>query len=241
MKLPKNFLMIGHRGASAYEPENTMASFKKAIKMNVDAIECDVRLSKDRKIVIIHDKTIDRTTDSSGKVKKLTARQLKKFQIPELQELLNLIKKTDVLLFIEIKEHGVEKALAKIIEKNKIENQVIVVSFFWDSLKKIKEINNNIRTGYSLIHRHVGLKAGFGFRTGFIFRKLRPGPIETALKINADFILPRYHLVTKKLIDTAHRYNFKVFTWTVDNVRMAQEFISWGIDGIASNMPDLLD
>ncbi len=108
--------ILAHRGASAYAPENTMAAFKKAIEMNADGIELDVHLSKDGYIVIIHDERVDRTTDGKGEVKDFSLDELKKLdagswfsdeykgeKIPTLEELLSLIKNTEIYLNIEIK------------------------------------------------------------------------------------------------------------------------------------------
>ena len=88
----KNFFIIGHRGACYYEPENTLRSFKKALKLKCKYIECDVRLTKDNKIVIMHDETVNRTTNGKGSVKDFTLKELKKLnagkgdKIPTVQE-----------------------------------------------------------------------------------------------------------------------------------------------------------
>ena len=94
----KNFILIGHRGACYYKPENTISSFRKALQLKCKFIECDVRLSKDKKVVIIHDKNLERTTNGDGLVSKHTLKELKKLdagnreKIPTLQEYINLIK-----------------------------------------------------------------------------------------------------------------------------------------------------
>jgi len=215
-------LLIAHRGASAYAPENTLESFKKAILMKTKAIECDVRLSKDEKIVVMHDETIDRTTRGKGFVKDLTAEELKKFNVPELQEVFDLIKEKDVLLLIEIKEGGTEKKVLSMIKDNKFENRAIIVSFYPGALEKVKKLS--------------------AVRTGFIYSSIGPkSPIDIALKIKADWILPRKSLIDKEIIQEAHENGLKIFTWTVDDRKTAEDFIKLKINGIASNKPDLLD
>ena len=110
-------LNIAHRGASAYKPENTLASFQKAIDLNADMIELDLRCSKDGRLVVIHDKTVDRTTNGRGKVSNKDLAQLKALNagdgesIPTLEESLNLIGRK-CLINIVIAERGVAKRLA---------------------------------------------------------------------------------------------------------------------------------
>ena len=104
-----------HRGASAYAPENTLEAFELAVEQHADGVELDVQLTKDGKLAVIHDETIDRTCNGSGAVKNFTMAQLKQFScnkthleypsavIPELKEVLNLLKPTDLTVNIELK------------------------------------------------------------------------------------------------------------------------------------------
>lgn len=101
-------LRIAHRGASGYAPENTLAAFKKALEFDIDVIELDVHLTKDNHLVVIHDKTVNRTTDGKGKVADKTLAELQKLdagngeKIPTLQEVLDLVNRK-ALVSIEIK------------------------------------------------------------------------------------------------------------------------------------------
>jgi hypothetical protein len=115
-------LIIAHRGASAYAPENTLAAFKKAIDLGADGIELDVHLSKDGEVVVIHDRTIDRTSNGKGQVAEMSLKELKaldfgswfsdeyqKESIPLLREVLELLKDWNGLLNIELKQNGLER------------------------------------------------------------------------------------------------------------------------------------
>ena len=215
----KKIMIIAHRGASAYESENTMAAFRAAVKMKADGIECDVRVTADKRLAIIHDATIDRTTSGKGKVRDYTLNQLKRYNIPELQEIIDLIKLTGLLLLIEIKEKGTEQQIVSVIKKNKIKNKVIIVSFYADSIKKIKRLSN--------------------IKTGLIFSKL-DRPIETALASKADWIVPKADIVTARLVKLMHKAHLKVLIWTVDDVSKARKLVALGADGIATNKPGLL-
>ena len=136
-------LNIAHRGASAYKPENTLASFQKAIDLNVDMIEFDIRLSKDKKIVVIHDETVNRTTNGRGKVRNKDLEQLKLLNagdgesIPTLEEVLTLIGGR-CLINIEIAERGIAKRLVEALQPfYYMWDSIVISSFSFKSYCKI--------------------------------------------------------------------------------------------------------
>jgi glycerophosphoryl diester phosphodiesterase len=145
-------LRIGHRGARAYAPENTLTSFRKALKIGVDAVELDVRKTKDNQLVVIHDADVKRTTDGEGLVSELTLNEIKGFsaeqgeKIPTLEEAFDLLDKK-VKVFVELKEPSEEEQLISLVRKKSLEKNVVVVSFLEDALKKVRELNKNIETG----------------------------------------------------------------------------------------------
>ena len=144
-------LKIGHRGAKGYVAENTLASFAKALELNVDAIELDVHLSKDGEVVVIHDETIDRTTNKTGLVSDYTAGELIQLGIPTLREVIQLIDKK-CILNIEIKEAAATEKVIEIIEEfinkhNWTFSQFQVSSFIWETLETISKINSTILLG----------------------------------------------------------------------------------------------
>ena len=118
MKKP---LIWGHRGASAYAPENTLFAFQKAVEQKADGVELDIQLTKDGHIVVIHDEWIDRTSDGKGWVKDMTLAELRRFNynrthpeyehadIPTMEEVLDLLKPTDLTIDIELKTAGCER------------------------------------------------------------------------------------------------------------------------------------
>jgi len=220
-----NFFIIGHRGACYYEPENTLRSFKKALKLKCKFIECDVRLSKDKELIIIHDKTLDRTTNGKGLVKNYTLKELKKFnagkneKIPTLQEYINLLKNKAIMV-IELKENVVSE-IVKVIKKNKIQDKVILVSFHDSYLRKIKKLNKNIKTGFLSVRPLLTLK-----RAKFC---------------KADLIGIYHKFLKKKFIEKAHKNNLKVFVYVRinenPNKKYIKKLINLGLDGIALNKP----
>jgi len=207
-------IIIAHRGASAYKPENTISAFKEAVKMKAGGIECDVRLTADDKLAVIHDATIDRTTSGKGQVKSYKLNQLKKYGIPELHDVIDLVKRTSLLLFVEIKDRGSEKQIIRAIKKNKMESRTVIVSFYADSIEKARKID--------------------GIKTGLIFSK----KLKT-INLKAEWIVPNHDLMTKQLVEDAHKAKLKVLVWTVDDVKLAKKLSDLGADAIATNKPDL--
>ncbi|MEM3708310.1 MAG: glycerophosphodiester phosphodiesterase family protein [Nitrososphaerales archaeon] len=219
--------IIAHRGASAYEPENTLRAVKRALELNAKMIEVDVRLSKDEQIVVIHDESVDRTTNGKGLVKNLTLEELRKLdagkgeKIPTLQEVINAVRKKAILI-IEIKVLNIEDSIVRTIEKEGIENEVIVTSFNHHILKRIKNLNPTIKTGV-------------------IFKCHPIKSVDLALNANAESLFPEYRYLSKEMVNEAHKNNLRIFPWTIDDPSIANELIEIGVDGIVTNKPDLLN
>ena len=218
-------MKVGHRGARAYEPENTLRSFRKAIELGVDAVELDVRKTKDDEIVVIHDTDIKRTTNGSGLVSDLTLQQIKSFstekseKIPTFAEALDFIDKK-VKVFIELKETGFEEQVLSIIKKKELADSVVIVSFLEDALKKVRELDPEIETGL-IYARHKN-------------------PLKTALELNAQWLLAFYKFTHTANVQKAHENGLKVLVWTVNTREEVAEMKNKGVDAIASDKPDIL-
>lgn len=216
-------LKIAHRGASGYEPENTLIAFEKAMGLNVDGIELDVHLSCDKEIMVIHDETIDRSTKGKGFVKKLSAAQLKKLGIPTLKDVLELVNR-NCFVNIELKGIGTAKPSADLIEfyisnKKYKYNDFLVSSFDWKMLVDIQSVNPQIRIGVITEDTLVDAMA-FG------------------KKINAFSIHPDYRLLSKEDVALMQENGFKVFPWTVNSIEDIQKIKSFNVNGIISDFPD---
>ncbi len=214
-------LIIGHRGASAFAPENTIESFQKALDLGADGFECDVRMSKDKKLVVIHDADVKRVSGKTDlkQVNELTAKQLAKYKIPTLQEVIDLKKKhPKQLMLIEIKEPGTEKEIVDLVKKNGIAKQVMIVSFNSSAINKVKQLFKPETV-----------------KTGFIFSKMTPRPFPIALGVKADWIIPLNTLIDKEMVETAHKRGIKILAWTIENPFIAKKMDNLGVDAIASN------
>lgn len=218
-------LKIGHRGAKAYEPENTLRSFQKAIELGVDAIELDVRITKDQQIVIIHDADVKKTTNSEGLVSSLTLKEIKSLstdkneKIPTFEEALDFINQKAKIL-VEIKETGLEEQVLELIHKKGLENNVVIVSFLEQALKRIRELDAKIETG-------------------LVYAKHK-NPLKSALELKANYLLGFYKFIHTADVQKAHDKGLKIIVWTVNTASEAAEYKKKGVDGIASDKPDVL-
>ncbi len=218
-------LRIGHRGARAYEPENTLRSFKKALEIGVDAIEFDVRKTKDNKLVVIHDADVKRTTDGKGLVSALTVKEIRAFsaekgeKIPTLKEALDFLDKK-VKIFIELKEAGLEEKVLGAVRKNGLQKNVIIVSFIEEALRKVRELDKKVEIGLIYV-KHKN-------------------PIKAALELKASYLLPLYRFTHTSNVRKAHENGLNVIVWTINEPKDVAEYKKKGVDGIASDKPDIL-
>lgn len=223
---------IAHRGASAYELENTFKAFEKAIELGANMIEVDVRLSKDGHLIVMHDQSIDRTTDGKGFVRELTLAELKQFktlngeEMPTLQETIDLVKGR-CGLYIELKDEGCEQKIVDIIQKNNLYDWAIVSSFIHPSLKIIKELDPKIKTSA-------------------LFRLVLIDIVKIAKHAKADFTHPcwnpfpnRLELLKKHILEIK-KEGIGLIIWHEEDPKTIKGLISLGVDGICSNKPELL-
>ena len=227
----QKILKIGHRGAKGYVAENTIASIQNALDFGVDGIEIDVHLCATGELVVFHDFTLDRMTNGTGEVSKLSLSELKQlkvadeFQIPTLEEVLITIDKTCVLN-IELKGKDTALATCKVIEefiKTKSWNRdhFLISSFQHQELETVYKYNSQ-------------------FRLGVLTKASVTDAVAFATSINAYAIHPNVALVTKDNVRFAQEKGFKVLTWTVNEKRTIERMKLYGVDGIISDNPDLI-
>lgn len=218
-------MIMGHRGAKALEPENTLLSIRRAMEIGVDAVEIDVHLTKDKEVVVIHDSTVDRTTNGKGPIGSYTLEEIKKLdagkgeKIPTLEEVIEFVK-DKVRLIIELKEEGTEDKVVELIKRYNMFDSAYIISFWHMLVKKIKEMDSRIKTGVLL----VGC------------------PVDACMarSASADALVMNYAFVNKELVDKAHQEGLKVFIWNIDDRDMLRPYVDMGVDGIGSNDPRIL-
>lgn len=217
--------VIGHRGAASYEPENTMSSFKKAIELGVDTIELDVRLTKDKELIVLHDQELDRTTNGRGLAENFTLQEIKKLdagkgqQIPTLQEVVDLgYGKVD--LQIELKGGNTERPAVEIIKKYDTDN-FMLTSFHHNRILAAKRLLPSIKTGAIIVGLPVNVK-------------------EMVKAADADRLLINYFTVEQETVKSIHDIGKSISVWNVDDEDPIDRMIKMKVDGIGSNKPDIL-
>jgi len=214
--------VVGHRGAAGLEPENTLRSVKRALELGVDAVEVDVRLSADGALVVIHDETVDRTTNGSGRVDEMTLDELRSLdagkgeRIPLLEEVLEEVRGR-ALLYVELKVPEAARPAARLVEEAGMSDEVLFISFLDEALAALPA----------------------GMHRGLIYFK-PPGRILEAKKAGCEAVLPYYRLATEKAVRFAKRLRLHVTAWTVDDPAQARSLWARGVDAVATNRPDLI-
>ncbi len=229
------FLRIAHRGASAHAPENTLAAFRLAAELGADMVELDVQLSADGVPVVIHDPTLDRTTNGTGLVRDWTLAELKRLdagggeKIPTLEEAIETCQDVGLGLYVEIKDGKTVFPLAELLQRYSLEYGVIVNSFRPDWLADFKELAPCIPT--SVLFGAVNLDS-----------------VRLAQAVNADYVhpcwerrLPRPHrLLSPEWITRVREADLGVFLWHEERPEEIVALRQLGVDGICSNRPELL-
>lgn len=230
---------FAHRGASGNFPENTLLAFEKSINIKASGIELDVHKTKDNRLVVIHDEDIERTFYGKGLVKDFNLEELKNFKcrkelfrdnekckIPTLEEVLDLIKKTNLILNIEIKTDnihykGIEKDVINLINRYSLKSRVILSSFNHETIQICKEIDKDIATGV-------------------LYDEPIENVVEYAKRIKANAIHPDKNLVSKELIEEAHKNNILVNIYTVNEIEDMKRLKEYNADGLFTDYPEIL-
>ena len=230
-------LAIAHRGASGHAPENTFAAFRKAIAMGAGFIETDLQLSRDARLVTIHDATVNRTTNGQGAVHDLTLAELRRLdagswfgsefageRIPTIEEILEFAKKHDVVFYLELKPSGSwggEHALISALRESGEIARTVVISFDPAILANVRKIEPTVMTG-------------------LLFEGQISDPLDKALEIGARQLAVRGSLVTPRLLKEARQRDLQVVCWTVNHPAHMRLLVEAGVDGIISDYPDRL-
>jgi glycerophosphoryl diester phosphodiesterase len=225
---------MGHR------PENTFASFERALELGADWIELDVHLTRDGALAVIHDDMVDRTTNGHGLVKDHTLAELKRLdagawfgsafagqRIPTLEGVLVWARKHNAVVDIEIKNApiyyaGIETAVVESVDRAAMAEQVIVISFDHRSVQRVKALDARIVTG--VLYQARPTDAGLGL----------------ARAAQADALLPHWAYVTPEDVRVAHDAGLAVAPWVSSDPEVLRGLIAAGVDAIGTNHPDVL-
>ena len=225
------FLKIGHRGAKGHLPENTLASFAKSLELGANGIELDVHVCATGELVVIHDFTVDRTTNGTGEVHKMTLSELKKLSIdgfhsvPLLDEVMALVNRK-CLMNIEMKGRHTAKPVSDFIDsyvksRGWSYDDFIVSSFQREELLVMSETNKNIPLG---ILTQASVTQAW----------------QWAVEFKAKAIHPHFTLLTESNVHKAQQAGLKVYTWTINEPEDIERIKAYGVDGIISDYPERL-
>jgi len=231
-------VIIGHRGASLYAPENTLAAFKLAIRQQADAIEFDVKLSTDQQVVVIHDPSVDRTTGGQGLVSKLSLSELKRLdaggwfssefhdeQIPTLEEVFDQVGK-QIPMNIELTNYttpadALVDKVVELVKKKGLEHQIYFSSYLSGNLKKVQRLLPGCGMGYLT----------YAGPAGIIQRILQKSPS------GINSINPAWQSVSQRMVDREHQQARRVLVYTVNDPDEMRRLFDLGADGIFTDDP----
>lgn len=225
-----------HRGARQHAPENTLPAFELALAQGADGIEFDVQLTADGVPVLIHDETVDRTTDGTGQVAELDFATLRRLdasagraefgpvRIPTLDEALDLLLPSSAMLNIELKNTvapypGLEEIVLAAVAERGILERVVLSTFNHDSLKRLRQLDSHIELG--MLHQ------------GPLYR-----PWSHAMKLGvAGIHPPARYVFGPGYVRRAHDAGLAVRPWVVNGGRRLSRLFAWGVDGVFTDVP----
>ena len=236
--------IIGHRGAAAYAPENTMASFHLALEQGADALEFDVRMARDGEAVVLHDPTLDRTTDAVGPIRLQTLKELeqvdagyrfspdggrdypwrgKGVRIPRLRQVIEDLPA--VPLLIEVKEPEAQEAITRVLRETGAAARAVIAGSDWRSLQSFRAPPFHLGASRRDIAR-------------LYFRWGEPDPACRCFAVPDRFkFLP---VPTRRFVRAAHARGASVHVWTVDDPSLARRLWANGANGMVTNRPDVI-
>ncbi len=230
---PRPPMNIAHRGASAYAPENTMAAFRLGLEMGADGLETDLRFTRDGQVVLMHDATVDRTTDGHGPVAELTLDEVRCLdagvragarwageRVPTLGEFLDAFAYRTHLA-LELKADGLEGVVAAELRSRGLADTVTVTAFERERVEQL-------------------LRALPGVRTGYLAESFGRADLETLVAAGIRQACPRATVVDAAMVGEAHRLGLEVRAWGVRDEGAMRRVLDAGVDGMTVNWPDRL-
>ncbi|MDO8752667.1 MAG: glycerophosphodiester phosphodiesterase family protein [Anaerolineales bacterium] len=232
-------IILAHRGDLAHAPENTLPSFSQAIQKGADGVELDAKLTRDGRVIVIHDSTINRTTNGKGKVASLALEEIRKLdagkwfnekfagtKVPLLEEVFETVSR-DKLINIELTNYstprdGLIEKVCELIKHHNNQSQVIFSSFFASNLKKAAALIPEVPRGLLARPGLIGLWArSFGFMFG-----------------DYQALHPHISSTSREQMQRAHRLKRRVHVWTANTPAEVNQLKEWGADGIITDDPE---
>jgi len=251
-------MVIAHQGGEWLRPSNTLVAFDHAVALGVDVLEMDIHQTADNVIVLMHDATVDRTTNGSGAIKEMTFAEIRELdagyywtnddgqtypyrgqgiQVPTLEEIFQ--RYPDMRMNIEIKQEtpGMVRPFCQLIRDYNMEEKILVATFHKTTMEDFRQACPHVIT--SMVESEIRLF--FGLNTVFLGALFQaPG---TAFQVPLTSSLPiigEVDVVTERFVRVAHSHNIQVHAWTINETAEMERLIKLGVDGIITDRPDLL-
>ena len=224
-------LVFAHRGGSALAPENTIEAFDNGLRLGADGLELDVHLSRDAAVMVHHDRMLDRTTALGGPLADRTADELRRANVPTLEEV--LARYRDARIIIELKVNRAELAAAAVdvVRRAHAAHRVCFGSFGWRVLREVRNLAPAVATSAAREEVRWAL-----YRSWFRW------PVSRVAY--AGYQVPewagRTHVVSPWFVECAHRAGLGVQVWTVDREDDARRLLGWGVDALITDRPDII-
>jgi len=219
-------IVTSHRGAGFLEPENTLRAIRRAIELGADQVELDVQLTQDGFLVLMHDATVDRTTNGKGKIAELTLAEIRQLdagqgeRAPTLEEALALTE-GKITPQIELKGPGTVAAVVRAVEAAGRVGTVIITSFLHQQLIEVHQLNPQLQTGA-------------------LWGRLPADVVRQAQQLGVRALHLWHEFIDEKLVSEAHACGLLVRAWNANKEEDMQRLIDLGVDAIGSDRPDLL-
>lgn len=245
----KKPLVIAHRGAAAYAPENTLEAFALALKMGADGLEMDVRMTKDGVLILSHDRGVKagRRRSWIDKIKFSKLKKIKNGEIPTLEEALSKFGRITALE-LDLKQEGIEEAVVKLLKKYQPKKKIVIKSVSIKVLKKFKKLYPSAVLSHSSceLRDSRDLAKRRAIRALCYFLSLTGKPLilrfikRRTRKAGVDFVSLHYRLANKKLIDFFHRKGVKVSVWTINDEELGKKFLDFKVEALITDRPDII-
>lgn len=234
----ETFTVLGHRGALGHAPENTLPSFEKAIALGATMTELDIHLSRDGELIVMHDATVDSTTDGTGRIADLTLEEIKRLdagswfspefagvRTPTLREVFDAVGHR-ILINVEVKAGetpyaGITEKLARELEETGMVDRVVISSFVPQYLHELRPRLPEVELA-------------------LLYSKPHPDAIEEALRNGWQALHPHMRWATKEFVEKAHAKGLRVRAWNPNEVEEMRPLIAAGVDGIGTDFPERL-
>jgi glycerophosphoryl diester phosphodiesterase len=250
---PENFWVIAHRGGRSLGPESTLYTFRRAVELGVDVLEIDLQRTKDGHLVILHDSTVDRTTDASGQVISYSLAELKQLdaayywspaagnsyplrnrqiRIPTLVEVLENFPETRLNIEIKDSQPDVIASLCRLIRDYQMSEKVMIASFDAGVLKKFRVMCPEVATSAG------STEAVLFYTLQKLYMEAAYSPDAQALQVPENSV--GLQVVNRRFVAAAHARNMRVHVWTVNDVGAMLRLLKLGVDGIMTDYPERL-